>query len=85
MKRFLEKLLTFIGFGPSPCSGVPLRWRVRWFIRGMGSILVPISAEEFRREVDECVEEQMKKWREENPSPNAEGLASPADNATLKP
>jgi hypothetical protein len=57
MKRLLEKLLTFIGFGPSPCSAVPLRWRVRWFVRGMGSILVPISAEEFRREVDQCVDE----------------------------
>jgi hypothetical protein len=36
----------------------------------MGSILVPISAEEFRREVDQFVEEQMKKWKEENPELN---------------
>ena len=39
-------------------------------MRGMGSILVPISAEEFRREVDQFVEEQMKKWKEENPELN---------------
>jgi hypothetical protein len=51
------------------CSAVPLRWRVRWFIRGMGSILVPITIEELRREMDQCVDEQMKKWREENPAP----------------
>lgn len=76
MKRLLEKLLTFIGFGPSVCSAVPLRFRVRWFIRGMGSILFPISAEEFRREVDQCVEEQMKKWREENPAPTMQFMAN---------
>jgi hypothetical protein len=70
MKRLFEKLLTFTGFGSSTCSAVPLRWRVRWFMRGMGSILVPISAEEFRREVDQFVEEQMKKWKEENPELN---------------
>lgn len=51
----MKNLLTFI-LGP---SAVPLRFRVRWFIRGMGSILVPISSEDFRREVDQCVEEQM--------------------------
>lgn len=72
MKKLFGKLLTFIGSGPSPGSAIPLRWRVRWFIRGMGSILVPISTEEFRREVDLFVEEQMKKWREENPDPPAQ-------------
>jgi hypothetical protein len=49
---------------------IPWKWRVRWFIRGMGSILFPISAEEFRREADRYVEEQMKKWMEENPPPS---------------
>jgi hypothetical protein len=80
MKRLLEQLLTFIGFGPSPCSGVPLRWRVRWFIRGMGSIVVPISEQEFWRDIHECVEEQMKKWREENPPPNDQAQRLAANN-----
>lgn len=55
-----------------PFKAVPWRWRIRWFIRGMSSILFPITTEELRREVDLCVEEQMKKWREENPAPTVQ-------------
>lgn len=65
--KVVRKLLESAGFGPSP---IPLRWRVRWFLRGMGSILVPLTAEEMREEVDRCVEARMRKWREENPEPS---------------
>lgn len=53
---------------------IPLRRQIRWFIRGMCSIFVPISQEEIRRDIDQCVEEKMKKWKKENPEPNTKDL-----------
>jgi len=42
-----------------PASPIPLRWRVRWFLRGMASILVPLTTEEMREEVDRCVAQYL--------------------------
>ena len=59
------------GRSSTTCSPpVRFKWKLRWFLQGMGSILGPVTTpEQTRREIAQCVDEIISKA-------NAQGLPS---------
>lgn len=51
----------------SPQVRIPFKWKLRWFLQGVGSILGPTTTlEQTMREIEQCADEMISK--ENDPS-----------------